>query len=219
MARGPFTAETLILDVLVPEDPSAHRILGPMANRRRKVRQDFFLHHRFRDLATWPAGWPKPAVLREDRIPSEKLAYFMWAWLQAGLLSRLEECKLVRQLYSGFGSIEIKVDGEPRTTSHLSRWLALPDEIYRSPGDYDSDDSDDDYVNECANKMLESRLENIRPARKCRAQRGLGQKGAAGTEKGWGDYDADGAVGYLDFLVTHRSDLNNTLEEGGVLNP
>ncbi|KAF6795835.1 hypothetical protein CSOJ01_13370 [Colletotrichum sojae] len=216
---GAFAAEALILDVLVPEDPKAHRILGPMSLRMKTVRRDFFLEHRFRDLATWPTRWPKPAELREERIPSEKLAYFMWTWLQAGLLCRLNY-DLARELYSGFGSIEIKVDGETRTASDLSRWLALHDKVYRCPEDYGSDeDSDDPDMKEWADENLEHRLEVVvRPARERRAQRRFGQKEAAGTEKVWGDYDVDGADDYREFIVRHRRELDGTLEEGGIRN-
>ncbi|KAF6828672.1 hypothetical protein CMUS01_08483 [Colletotrichum musicola] len=216
---GAFAAKALILDVLVPEDPGAHRIMGPMSLRMKTVRRDFFLEHRFRDLATWPTRWPKPAELREERIPSEKLAYFMWTWLQAGLLCRLNY-DLARELYSGFGSIEIKVDGKTRTASDLSRWLALHDKVYRCPEDYGSNEySDDPDMKEWADENLEHRLEVVvRPARERRAQRGFGQKEAAGTEKVWGDYDVDGADDYGEFIVRHRRELNGTLEEGGIRN-
>ncbi|KAF6810376.1 hypothetical protein CPLU01_15320 [Colletotrichum plurivorum] len=201
---GAFAAETLVLDVLVSEEPGAHRILGPMITAS----------------ATWPARWPKPAELREDRVPSEKLTYFLWTRLHAALLSRLDD-RLIPQLCSGFGSIEIKVDGEARTASHLSRWLALPDTVYQCPEDYGpEEDSDDEEDKEWADLQLERRLEcAVQPARERRAQRGLGQKGGSGTEKVLGDYDADGADDYLDFEVQDRSDLNGTLEQGGVLNP
>lgn len=199
---GPFAAETLVLDVLPAGDPGAHRVMGPMADEGGEVVRDFFLEHRFRDLATWPARWPRPAELRADLVPSEKLAYFLWAWLHAALLSRFD-ADIDLHIYCSFGSIEVRVDGEARTVSHLSRWLALPEEVRLCP----EDEEDDNLV---------ENLKNVQRARERRAQRGIGQRDAARTKARYGDYDEDGADDYLEFAVGRRSCLNGTLEEGGI---
>lgn len=118
--EGRYSAQNVILDVLPPENPEDHIILGYMHGVHSQW--DFFLQHRFVGLGAWPRQWPKPEEMKPEYLPAEKLACFIWTWLRMVLIFK-DPLYESHTFYGGVGALEVRVDGEQRKAADLSHWL------------------------------------------------------------------------------------------------
>ncbi|KAK1595477.1 uncharacterized protein LY79DRAFT_577867 [Colletotrichum navitas] len=122
-----FTIKRLVLDVLPPPPEEKHdRLVSGGA--RRPPAHDMF--ERFTTMVMDAEKrerrgitWPRPQEGKESLIPAEKLAFFMCCQI-GGLLSMYRDwADFGDILYEGVGSIEIRVNGEPRRYFDLDEML------------------------------------------------------------------------------------------------
>ncbi|TQN70677.1 hypothetical protein CSHISOI_04764 [Colletotrichum shisoi] len=123
-----FTIKRLVLDVLPPPPEEKHDRLVSGSRARRPAALDLF--ERFNTLVMDAEKrerkgitWPRPPEGKESLIPAEKLAFFMCCQI-GGLLSMYRDwADFGAVLYEGIGSIEIRVNGEPRRYFDLDDML------------------------------------------------------------------------------------------------
>ncbi|CCF32991.1 hypothetical protein CH063_00898 [Colletotrichum higginsianum] len=123
-----FTIKRLVIDVLPPPPEEKHDRLVSGSSARRPAALDMF--ERFNTLVMDAEKrerkgitWPRPPEGKESLIPAEKLAFFMCCQI-GGLLSMYRDwADFGAVLYEGIGSIEIRVNGEPRRYFDLDDML------------------------------------------------------------------------------------------------